>query len=86
MEFKKMDLVRLFSGLMSALSVLGHAALAFGPWAVPAAPVTRTILTLSGLTFWMIYTIATSAGALLEAQADRIEALQRQLADQQSGA
>jgi hypothetical protein len=44
------------------------------------------VLTFSWLAFWMIARVAGSVRALLEAQADQIAALQRQLAERQSAA
>jgi hypothetical protein len=85
MEYKSIDLVSFSSLVMSALSVLGLAALTIGPWAQPA-PTARLIFTFAWLAFWMINTIARNVGALLEAQADHIATLQRQLAEQRPAA
>jgi hypothetical protein len=82
MEYKSIDFVGFFSLIMSALSVLGLVALTFGPWAQPSVQTARTMLILSSLAFSMIGTIARNVTALLEAQADQIATLQRQLADQ----
>ena len=86
MEYKSLDFVGLWSLIMSALSVLGIGALTFGPWADPSAQPTRLILTFSWFAFWMIGTIARNVRAALEAQADQIAALQRQLAEQRPAA
>ncbi len=86
MEYKSLDFVGLSSLIFGAISVLGLVALTFGPWAQPSAPTARLALTLSSLAFWMIATMARSVRALLEAQADQITALQRQLAERQPAA
>jgi len=79
MGYTSIDFVKLFSAFMSALSVIGLAALTIGPWAEPSATTGRTTLILAGSAFWMINLIATNVGALLATQADQIAALQRQL-------
>ena len=80
MEYKSLDFVGMFSLIFGALSVLGLVALTFGPWAQPA-PMARTFLTVSLLVFWMIGAVARNVRALLEAQADQIAALQRQVSE-----
>jgi hypothetical protein len=85
MEYKGIDFVALWSGILGALSVVGLLALTFGPWAEPNQ-VARTILTIGWLTFWMIAVLARNVGALLQTQADQITALQRQLADNRPAA
>ena len=82
MEYKRIDFVKLWSAIMSALALAGLAVVTVGPWAEPSEPAARTLLTLGWLAFWMINIIATNVGALLAAQADQIAALQRQLGDQ----
>ena len=86
MGYKALDFVGFFSLGFAALAVLGLAALTFGPWAQPANPTARLVLTLSWLAFWMMNTLARNVRALLEAQADQIAALQRQLTEQQPAA
>ena len=83
MEYKSLDFVGFFAMVFGTISVLGLAALTFGPWAQPSPPMARLVLTFSWLAFWMIAKIAGSVGALLAAQADQIAALQRQLAEWQ---
>lgn len=86
MEYKSVRLVGLFSLFMGAVSVLGAAALTFGPWAEPSAQMTRTFLLVSSVAFSMVGAVANNVVAILERQADQIAALQRQLADQQFSA
>lgn len=83
MEYKSIDFVGFFSGLLSAASALGAAALTFGPWgAQPSGQTAYTILTISFLAFGMVSTMANNVAKILEVQADQIAALQRQLAGQ----
>ncbi len=86
MEYKSLDFVALWSGLMGALAVLGAAARTVGPWAQPSAQTARMTLTLSWFAFWMIGTVARSVRTVLVTQADEIAALRRQLGEQRPAA
>lgn len=86
MEYKSLDFVVVFSGIFAAISALGLVALTFGPGVQPSAPMGRMVLTFSLLAFSMIATVARNVRALIEAQADQITALQRQVTDRQPAA
>ena len=66
----------MFSSMFVGLSVLGLAVLTFAQ-SEPPSPIGRVVLTSSWMAFWMIGTVARSARALLERQADQIAALEQ---------
>lgn len=86
MEYKTLDSISVFSLFASAIAVLGIAALTFGPWADPSAGTAYMSLIFSGLAFGEIGLLTRSVRTLLEKQADQIDALQRQIADQRPAA
>ena len=87
MEYQSIDLVGFFSGILSAASVLGAAALTLGPWGDQVSGRTAyTLLTLSWLVFGMVCMLASNLAKILQAQADQIAALQGQFAEQRSRA
>lgn len=84
MEYKSIDFVTLFSGLLGAGSVLGAAALTFGPWAPAASDGPYALLVISGVAFGMLSRLAGNVSSVLTAQADQIADLRRQLKEQTS--
>jgi hypothetical protein len=87
MEHKSIDFVGYFSLILTAVSVLGVAALTFGPWgAQPSGGTAYAILTISCAAFGMLSMMAINVAKILLTQADEIAALQQQLSEQRSRA
>jgi hypothetical protein len=84
MAYKSIRFVGFFALIVGCASVLGAAALTFGPWAQPSQETTRAMLTFCFLAFSMVGTLATNAATIFESQADEIAELRRQVADQRT--
>jgi hypothetical protein len=80
MDHKSIRFIGFVSLMFGTAAVIGQVVLTFGPWTDPSLPTARTLLAVSFLAFAMIGQIAVSAASLLEAHADRIATLERELA------
>ena len=82
MEYRSIDFVAFFSGLLSVASAIGAAVVRVGPWAAdPFSQTSSTIMTISFLAFGMVSLMANNVSKILGTQADQIAALQRQLTE-----
>jgi hypothetical protein len=86
MEYRSIRFAALMSTFMAGVLILGAVALTFGPWAQPSAKSSRALLMIGSFAFLMVSMVAMNVGAILERQADQIDALRRELADQRSNA
>jgi hypothetical protein len=82
MEYKSIDFVGYFSGILSVASMVGTIVLRLGPWAAgPSGETAYMVLTISALAFGMVALMASNVTKILQEQADQIAALQRQIGE-----
>ena len=86
MAYKRIRFTGFLALMLSAVCILGMAALTLGLFANPAPDAANTMLLAGFLAFSMLGTVATDAATILESQADQIAELRRQLGSQGSAA